>query len=83
MANKIKGFCSHCFNETYHVEQQWNLVRRNQYVCESCKKPTYQCRLCQNFAKGGDVWDDELCAEHDRTITSFHTFSSQKKIVKL
>jgi len=71
MSDRIKGFCSYCFEETYHIEQQWNLLRRNMYSCESCKKVTYMCRVCQNFAKGGDYWDDELCAEHDGTIDSF------------
>ena len=71
MANRIKGFCSHCFEYSYHIEQQWNVIRRNIYVCEACKKSTVQCRLCKNFAKGGSFYDDELCAEHDRTISSF------------
>ena len=71
MANRIKGFCSHCFENTYHIEQQWNSIRRNIYVCEGCKKSTLMCRICQNFAKGGSFYDDELCAEHDGTIKSF------------
>jgi len=71
MAIRIKGFCSHCFENSYHIEQQWNLIRRNTYVCEHCKRSTLMCRVCQNFARGGSFYDDELCAEHDGTIDSF------------
>ena len=80
MPTRIKGYCSHCFKNSYHIEQQWNVLRRNIYVCEECKKSTVQCRLCQNFAKGGSFYDDEFCAEHDRTIESFE--EEHKKKVK-
>ena len=79
MANRIKGFCSHCFENSYHIEQQWNIIRRNIYTCEQCKRSTLMCRLCQNFAKAGSFYDDELCAEHNRTIKSFQELATQKK----
>jgi len=78
MATRIKGFCSHCFKNSYHIEQQWNALRRNVYVCDACHKSTVQCRFCQNFAKGGDFYDDELCAEHDGTIKSFQKKNEKK-----
>jgi hypothetical protein len=78
MATRIKGYCSHCFKNSYHIEQQWNILRRNVYVCEECKNSTVQCRLCQNFAKGGSFYDDEFCVEHDGTIKSFEEESKKK-----
>ena len=82
MPTRIKGYCSHCFKNSYHIEQQWNALRRNVYMCESCNKSTLQCRVrvCQNFAKGGSFYDDELCAEHDGTIKSFQ--KKNEEIVK-
>ena len=76
MSDRIKGYCSHCLEKTYHRETQWNSLRRNAYVCEGCNKPTYQCRLCGNFAKGGDFYDDEFCVDHDPT--SDDTFGKKK-----
>ena len=78
MPTKIKGFCSHCFSNSYHIEKQRNHLRRNTYICEECKRVTLMCRVCQNFTKGGSFYDDELCAKHDGTIKSFEEANSEK-----
>lgn len=84
------GYCSWCFEKTWHVLVQQNYLRRNVYECRSnkCKemnknkenydyKKTVQCRVpfCENMAKTGDYWDDELCAEHSGSIASFKNLS--------
>jgi hypothetical protein len=71
MTDSIKGYCSYCGEHSTHREQQWSLLRRNVYTCDCCGRRTVQCRICDDFAKGGEFWDDELCAVHDKTITGF------------
>lgn len=78
------GYCSWCFEKTTHRLIEKNYLRRNIYKCQSekCKenkdyKKTVQCRVpfCENMAKTGDYWDDELCAEHNGSIASFKNLS--------
>lgn len=71
MTKKIKGYCSYCGEHSIHRQEQANLVRRNIYTCDCCGRRTVQCRLCDEFAKGGEFWDDELCSLHDKSHTSF------------
>lgn len=52
-----------------------NYPRRNVYACTKCKHNTVQCRFSGNFARTGDRWDHETCAEHDGTVGSFERLS--------
>ena len=83
MSTKTKGFCSHCFKNSYHIKEKQNLLRRSSYVCQECKRATLPCRVCQNFTKGGSYYDDEFCAEHNRTIQSFQELHKVKNISSL
>ena len=84
------AYCSWCFEKTTHKLIEQNYLRRNVYEClnEKCKemnkvdgnesrKKTLQCRVpsCENMARSGDSWDDELCAEHYGSIASFERLS--------
>ncbi len=66
-----RGYCSTCFKYTKHKLIEQNYVRRNVYECDNCKSKTLQCRMCGNFTRGGENWDDELCAEHNGLIANF------------
>lgn len=69
----IEGYCSYCFKKTLHKLKEKNYVRRNVYECSNCKNRTLLCTVpnCDNFAKGGDKWDDKFCAEHSGLISAF------------
>lgn len=82
--SSIYAYCSWCFEKTIHTLVEKNYLTRNIYECtsENCKKmneteedknyrKTVQCRFCENMAKTGEFWDDELCAEHSGLIASF------------
>lgn len=51
---------------------QENTVRRDVCECPECKKQLLICRTpgCQNYAKGGDIYDDELCPSCTASLTS-------------
>ncbi len=66
-----KGYCSTCFKYTKHKLLEQNYVRRNVYECDNCKSKTLQCRMCSNFTRSGEKWDDELCAEHNGLTANF------------
>ena len=76
-----KGYCSHCFKYTKHKLVEQNYVRRNVYECSNCKAKTLQCRLCNNFARGEENWDDELCVEHDGLIANFENLNIKLKSI--
>lgn len=76
MSSSNFSYCSWCFQKTRHVLLEQNYARRNLYKCSSCGQKTLECRFCKNMTKGGN-WDNELCAEHDGSITSFERLSLQ------
>jgi hypothetical protein len=47
-----------------------NILRRDKCVCPSCAETIYVCRTpgCDNYAKGGDLYDHELCPECTRAV---------------
>ncbi|WP_353396809.1 hypothetical protein [Atlantibacter hermannii] len=63
MTSKHKGICPFCKNEIIPRVTQKNYVRRDKCECPECKKDIYVCRApgCENYAKGGSLYDDELC----------------------
>ena len=72
-----EGYCSHCFKKSKHILEEKNYLRRNIYKCSNCGATTLQCRFCSNFARSGEYWDDELCAEHAGEIASFKTLDKK------
>ncbi|GKV83674.1 hypothetical protein PEC106664_44480 [Pectobacterium carotovorum subsp. carotovorum] len=63
MTSKHKGICPFCKNEVVPRVTQENHVRRDKCKCPECKEDIYVCRApgCENYAKGGHLYDDELC----------------------
>ena len=60
----LRGDCSRTV-----VEE--NYVRRDRCQCPRCAEMLYVCRMpgCSNYAKGGALWDDELCPSCTAGIT--------------
>lgn len=48
----LESYCSWCFQKTIHKLHEQNYIRRNTYICESCKNHTLECRYCKNMAMG-------------------------------
>ena len=63
MTSKHKGLCPFCKAEVIPRVIQENHVRRDKCECPECKEAIYICRApgCENYAKGGRLYDDELC----------------------
>ncbi len=60
---KPKGVCPFCKKEINARVIQENKIRRDKCECSDCKSIIYVCRTpgCENYAKGGHLYDDELC----------------------
>lgn len=65
MVDKHKGMCPFCKEVVVPSVLEENTVRRDKCLCPSCQNVIYVCRApgCDNFARGGDIYDDELCPE--------------------
>ncbi len=63
MSSKSKGVCPFCNETVEPVVIEENTIRRDKCQCPECSSVIYVCRSpgCNNYAKGGDIWDDELC----------------------
>lgn len=63
MANKHAGTCPYCGETVTPVLIEENRIRRDVCKCPSCGHQLLSCRTpgCQNYAKGGAIYDDELC----------------------
>ena len=60
---KHLGVCPFCSASTRPVVLEENTVRRDICECSECSEKVLVCRTpgCQDYAKGGSVYDDELC----------------------
>lgn len=65
MSAKHSGTCPFCKAVVTAVVIEENTIRRDKCQCPSCHNTIYVCRTpgCDNYAKGGDIYDDELCPE--------------------
>lgn len=63
MPTKEAGLCPFCNNEVSAVVVEENILRRDKCKCPECDKTIYLCRApgCNNYAKGTENWDNELC----------------------
>lgn len=63
MSLKHLGECPFCKESITPQVVEENTFRRDKCVCPSCNGTVYVCRTpgCDNYAKGGDLYDDELC----------------------
>lgn len=67
---KSKGSCPFCKEEIRPIILEENTLRRDKCECPTCNEIIYVCRIfgCENFAKGGDIYDDEFCPECAKNI---------------
>lgn len=72
MSSKTKGICPFCKEEITPVVLEENTVRRDKCQCPECENNIYACRSggCDNYAKGGKYYDQELCPECTRSALS-------------
>lgn len=72
MANKHSGVCPFCGDSVTPKLVEDNNIRRDVCECPSCKEKILICRTpgCKNYAKGGSVYDDELCPSCTESLTS-------------
>jgi ribosomal protein S27AE len=69
---KHKGKCPFCGEDVIPEIQNENFIRRDECLCPECSKSIYVCQSpgCDNYAKGGGIYDDKLCPECTRGIAS-------------
>lgn len=74
MTKKHLGRCPFCDQEGIPTVIEENSFRRDKCQCSNaeCKGTIYICRGpgCHNYAKGGDVYDDEFCPSCTSGFTS-------------
>lgn len=72
MENKHAGLCPFCGENVTPVLSKKNTIRRDVCNCPSCKKELLICRTpgCHTYAKGGKIYDDELCPNCTSSIIS-------------
>ena len=72
MANKHAGECPYCGDNVTPVLIEKNKIRRDVCKCPSCEKQLLVCRTpgCHSYAKGGEIYDDELCPSCTASFTS-------------
>ena len=72
MATKHAGTCPFCKEIVNPITIEENAIRRDKCKCPSCSETIYVCRTpgCDDYAKSGNVYDDELCPECTRSITA-------------
>lgn len=73
MSDKHKGTCPFCSEMVKPTLVEENNLRRDKCECPECKNAIYVCRSpgCQNYAKGGSIYDDELCPSCTSGISEF------------
>jgi len=72
MASKHTGKCPFCEEAVTPTVLTENSLRRDVCRCSSCSELILICRTpgCQDYAKGGHVYDDELCPGCTAGVTS-------------
>lgn len=65
---KPKGTCPFCKEQVAAIVVEENYIRRDICRCPECGESILVCRMpgCSDYAKGGELYDDELCPEHSK-----------------
>ncbi|MDF9754259.1 hypothetical protein ACVWY1_000571 [Pseudomonas sp. TE6288] len=73
MSFKDEGQCPFCKKDMTPTVLEKNTVRRDKCACPHCEKHMYVCRApgCRNYARGGDLYDDEFCLSCSDDIAKF------------
>lgn len=68
--DKPRGECPFCLEIMQPNILEVNVLRRDKCECPLCYEIVYICRMpsCNNYAKGGDYYDDELCLDCQRSF---------------
>lgn len=71
MSAKHSGICPFCKEVVTAEVIEENTIRRDKCQCPSCHNTIFVCRTpgCDNYAKGGDIYDDELCPDCTSGVT--------------
>lgn len=80
MGFKDEGKCPFC-KETMTPEViEENSIRRDKCACSKCEMPIYVCRApgCRDYARGGDIYDDEFCISCSDKLAEFGRNSTEK-----
>jgi hypothetical protein len=75
---KHQGKCPFC-SETVEPEViEENTIRRDMCRCPSCKRQVLICRApgCQDYAKGGEYYDDEFCPACTQKMSEYSFFAA-------
>lgn len=72
MVSKHSGLCPFCGDNVRPNLISDNSIRRDVCECPSCKEKILVCRTpgCTNYAKGGAIYDDELCPSCTESLSS-------------
>lgn len=72
MSSKHAGECPYCNSTMTPILLEENAIRRDLCACSECGEKLLVCRTpgCQDYAKGGDLYDDELCPSCTSSVTS-------------
>lgn len=72
MVSKHSGLCPFCGDTIRPSLIADNSIRRDVCECPSCKEKILVCRTpgCTNYAKGGAIYDDELCPSCTESLSS-------------
>lgn len=71
--SKGLGKCPWCGENVRAKVVEENYVRRDICICPNCGEKILVCRIpgCNNYAKAGDFWDDEICPDCTSNAGSF------------
>jgi hypothetical protein len=80
-----KGHCPICKKEIQPTSNdvfEKNRFRRDVIRCPSCKSKILRCMApgCNNYAEGGDTWDDNICPSCKSPSTFLVYMESMVKI---
>ncbi|WP_131604661.1 hypothetical protein [Pectobacterium carotovorum] len=72
MKLKSLGVCPFCKKNVRPVVVEANYARRDKCQCPECKESVYVCRGfgCEDYTKGGELYDDEFCPKCAQSISS-------------
>lgn len=71
--SKPEGLCPFCSEKMIPKVVESNFFTRDKCKCVSCDETIYVCRtpFCDDYTKGGEYYDDELCPQHGDDLVKF------------
>lgn len=80
MSFKDEGKCPFCYEKMTPEVIEENSLRRDKCKCINCQRDIYICRApgCRDYARGGDVYDDEFCMACSDKLAEFGKDATHK-----